>query len=594
MIDALRQIDKERSDFENKDISIVPGFTFNQCATIDLCTFYYNSKFKSGQTDRDGDRKYFYNINKNPCKVFTKAVDFDTKNIRLLTSESGNSLKTWFMERDLKYWMRDKQFGKVLNRIFHELPIYGSCVLKIIEGEPYFVDLRNFIVEQSADSLYCSNYIIEMHNYTPNEFRKIAKQMKWPKTKVDEVLTKFYQMKGTSHIKLYERYGDLQDEKGEYTYRRVFYADVGIDEFDQSSQRQVSSRGVELSSEEWDPEAIETLYWEFHAEKIPGRWLGIGVVEALFEPQVRANELANLQAKASYWAALRIFQTRDSAISRNMMTDVRNGEVLNCDSEITQIDMSDRNLAFFNEEHQKWLNNRDELSFSYDVVQGQRPPADQPLGAVQIAAAQTLSYFETIQENIALDVKEMLYKIIIPQFEKENTTEHILRIVGQDLDTFAEMIKNDLILKELIRQATSGKFPTNEDKDIIAVAIEERIKQGKENLITIPKDFYKDIKYDIDIDITGESVDTRVKYATIFAILQAVTADPTMTTDPFKRKLLFNIAEEGGVNLNEFLPVQKQSIENVMPQNMPQRGSGGGVSAPALGNKLAGQTVQTV
>src|SRR3990167_2008480 len=595
MSTILRTINKEVIDFKNKQIQIVPGLTFNQKDAIEKIFFYYNSKFTTGETDDDGDKKYFLNIVKNPCKVFTKAIDFDTKNIRLLTTGGADTLKTWFMERDLKYWMRDKQFGKVLNRIFKELPIFGSVVLKIVDGTPYFVDLRNFIVEQSADTLDDMNYMTEVHNYTPTKFKKVANQMKWDTKAVDETIEKFHQMKDTSHIRVYERYGEVEEdvEGGKkYPYKRVFHADVGVDEFDQYGNLQAQHAGVELKSEEWEGHP----YWEFHAEKMSGRWLGIGVVETLFEPQIRQNELANVQSKATYWAGLRIFQTRDSAINRNLYSDTRNGEVLNVDSEITQVDMSERNLAFFNEEYRKWMNNRDEMSFSYDAIQGERSPAGTPLGSTQISVGQSLSYFEGIQENVAMDIKELIYEIIIPQFEKESSPEHILRLVGQDLDQYAEMVKNEIIIKEVIKlaiQSMTGKsFPTEKDRDAISIAVEETIKQGKEKLLPIPKNFYKNVKYDVDIDITGESVDTRVRYATKFALLQAITADPTMTTDPVKRKFLFSMAEDGGVNPNDLFDVEKPDIAEMVPQVSGR--AGGGVSAPATGQAMPGNQMQTI
>lgn len=586
----LRKINKEVQDFKTKLVQIVPGLTFNQYETIERIFFYYNSKFKSGEIDSDGDRKYFYNIVKNPCKVFSKAVDFDTKNIRLLTAGGGDPLKTWFMERDLKYWMRDKQFGKVLNRIFRELPIFGSVVLKIVDGEPFFVDLRNFVVEQSADDLDSMNYIIEVHNLTPDSFRKAAKSMKWSQDKVDDTLKQFYQMKETTRIRLWERYGEVEytapDGKKEYKNKRVFIADVGVDELDQYGALKTLRPGVELACEDWEGHP----YWEFHAEKIPGRWLGVGVVETLFEPQIRQNEIANLQSKASSWAALRVFQTRDSAVNRNLL-DVKSGDVLNSDSEITQIDMSDRNLAYFNEETNKWLKNRDELTFSYDVVQGERLPAGTPLGSAKLAVSQTLSYFEQIQENIAMDVKELLYEVIIPQFEKDASSEHTLRLVGNDLDQYVEFVKNSLVAQEVVRLALKSlagrPFPTNADKETISAAIEESIKQGKEKILTVPKGAYKGLKYDIDIDITGESIDTRVRSATRFAILQAITADPTMLIDPTKRKILSGIAEDGGVNSADFLESPKKVME------VAGR-AGGGVSAPAMGAQIPGQTEQTL
>lgn len=593
----LKTINKEIEDYKNKQIQIIPGLPFNQHDTLEQIIFYYNSKFKTGEVDDEGDRKYFYNIVKNPCKVFSKAIDFDTKNIRLLTTGGGDTLKTWYLERDLKYWMRDKQFGKTLNRIFKELPIFGTVVLKIVDGTPHFVDLRNFVVEQSRDNLDEMNYITEIHNFTPASFRKAAKVMKWEQDKVDEVIEKFHQMKDTSHIRVYERYGEVAKEtpegKKSWPFMRIFIADVGTDEYDNYGRLTVQKPGVLLKEEEWEGHP----YWEFHAEKVPGRWLGVGVVETLFEPQIRINELTNLQAKSSYWMALHVFQTRDQGYNRNLKGDVKNGEVLSNDSEVTEIAISDRNLAHFNSEDTRWLRNRDEQTFSFDVVQGERLPAGTPLGSAQIAQTQTLSYFEQIQENVALDVKELLYTVIIPKFLSEATAEHTLRLVGQDLDQFVELCKHELVFKETVRLALesfNGKpFPTAEDKDAITVGVEEAIKLGKEKLLTIPKNFYKDTKFDVDIDITGESVDTRVKAATKFAILQAVTADPDMLVNEDKRKLLASYAEDGGLNPNDFFAAKTKKLEEMMPQ--VQGRAGGGVSAPAMaGPSLPGQSSQTI
>lgn len=586
----LKDINKEIQDFQTKDIQIVPGLTFNQYQMIEKIFFYYNSKFQSGELDDSGNRKYFYNIVKNPCKVFSKSIDFDTKNIRLLTAGGGDPLKTWFMERDLKYWMRDKQFGKVLNRIFKELPIFGSVVLKVIDGTPYFVDLRNFVVEQSADSLATSNYKIEIHNLTVPQFRKIAKKMKWEESKVKETIDAFYQMNKASHIRLYERYGDVQDPDTQlYSYRRVFVADVGIDEYDQYGRLTVMKPGVILESTEWDPE--DSPYWEFHAEKVSGRWLGVGVVETLVEPQIRHNEIANLQAKASYWNAIRLFFSRDSKLSGNLVAEKSDGEVITGEDPITAIDMSDRNLAYFNQEGDKWMRNRDELTFSYDVVQGERLPAGTPLGSAQLATQQTLSYFEGIQEEIALDVKEMLYQVIIPKFHSENNKKHTLRLIGKDLEAFVSMVKNELVFKEIVRQATKGRLPTAEDKKVIETSIVASIKQGNEYLLEIPKDYYEGLKYDIDIDITGESIDTRARNATRFALLQAMTSDPTMTTDPVKKKMLYGMAEDGGINPADLFSDDTESPTDIAMTEA--RKAGGGVSAPVLAG-AAGQGQQTI
>jgi len=579
-MNIIKDIIQETQDFRYVPTTIVPGLLFDQWKTINTIHFYWNSKFQTGDTDDEGDKKYFQNESKKPCRTFTKAIDFDTKDIKLLTTGGGDPLKTWFMERDLKYWMRDKQFGKVLNRIFRELPIFGSSVIKMVDGTPYFVDLRNFIVDKSADCLDESNRIIEVHNMTVPDFRKRAKIMKWDQSKVDEVIEKFHEMDG-SHITIYERYGEVEVMKGKtksYPWQRTFIADVGEDKYmqTQTGSMLVSSRGVELSSEDWEGHP----YWEFHADKIPGRWLGVGVVEALFEPQIRINELCNLQSKTSYWAALRLFFSRDSAINRNLMTDARNGEVLTGDSEITQIDMSDRNLAFFNEENGKWKQNIDDLTMSY-------APVGKSQAAAQNAMAEMVSYFEQVKEDVALAVKEMIYSDIIPQFEKDMTQEHALRLVGQDLDAYAQMVKNQLTFLEVVRQMVMGKFVTQNDADVIQVAIEAAVKQGKEKILTVPKNYYKDVKYDIEIDITGESVDTKGRSSAKLAILQAITADPTMTTDPVKKKILASYMEDVGINPNDLFVTESKTPEQITGMQPTIGRAGGGVSAPVPGMGMA-------
>jgi hypothetical protein len=579
MDNLLKLINEEKDSFETKDIQLVPGLLFNQKQTIEQIYFYYNSKFQSGEIDEDGDKKYFYNIVKNPCKIFSKAIDFDTKNIRLLTSGGGNPLKTWFMERDLKYWMEKQQFGKVLNRIFWELPIFGSVVLKIINGKPYFVDLRNFIVEQSADCLDDANYIIEKHPYTVMGFRKAAKDMGWDKSVVDETIKQFRQTPGSKHIMVYERYGEVADKDGNWTYRRVYIADVGVDETDEQTGRIVSIRGVELSSVEVDSHP----YWEFHLEKIPGRWLGVGVVETLFEPQIHENERENLQSKSAYWRAIVLFKSQDTGIAgKNLLTENKNGDVLDTSSgDINQLNVQEQNLPYFNDSHNRWMKNRDELTFSYDVVQGERLPAGTPLGSAQIAISQTLSYFETIQETIAMDVKEMIYEVILPQFEKDSSQEHTLRLVGKDLDAYTEMIKDELTQEEIVK-AWIKKPITVEEAKVIGIAVENGIKKNGELLKDLPKNFYKGLKYDIMIDITGESVDTRVRNATKFAILQAIQADPMMLQDPTKKKILFSIAEDGGINLNDFIMQETKTPEEQMTELQGQKMGGGGISAPKM------------
>jgi hypothetical protein len=574
-------------------LQIVPQLYYNQYETLLTIYFYYNSKFITGEYDAEGDKKYFYNIVRNPCMVYTKMIDFDTKDIKLLTADGADPLKMWYMNRDLKFWMKDKQFGLILNRITHELPIFGSCVLKEVQGELHFVDLRNFVVEPSADTLDDSNFIIEIHNYTVTDFRNMVQKMGW-QDNVDLVINEWKQMQGRSHITILERYGEIENEEtGEWEYRRIYMADVGVDRLDQLGALRAYN-GVLLQSDI----VTEHPYWEFHLEKIPGRWLGVGAVEILFDTQVKQNEIVNLQSKTSYWAALRIFQTTDQGVNRNLMTDVSNGEVLTVDSLISQVDMSDRNVQFFTEETNKWEKQATALTFDSPLMQGTGIPSGigMRIGIAQLLSAASKAYFDQIKQNIGLRLKELLFEVILPRFQQESNPEHVLRIAGQDLDELQEMLINEKVSSQLVEWVIKNqRVPGIDEFNIMKMGIQAAVKQNKEHLLGIPKGFYKNLKYSIDIDITGESQDTKVYTAALFAALQAMTADPTLLQDPVKKKFFSKWLEANNINPDELLKANQMDINNQIVGQMMNgapKGSGGGVSAPNFeGNNSQVQTL---
>src|SRR3990167_5405317 len=533
-------VKQEIYDYENKDIFIVPGFGFNQKGTIEQIYRYLGSKYETGEIDADGDKKYFFNIVKSPCKTTTKAIDFDTKDVRILTASGGSMKQTWFFERDFRYWAKDKNFGKVLNRIFDELPKFGSVVIKMLKGKPYFVDLRNFMMDKAADTLNDSTFITERHPYTAQGYRKIAKEFKLEKT--EEVLNRYYASK-EKFISLYERYGEVENAKGGYDYTRTYFIDIKTEDGKASNQPQSSVLIVKQEKIDKHP------YWEFHLEKIAGRWLGVGVVEILFDPQMRENEVANQESKGTYWASLRVFQTRDQTIKRNLKRDVVTGEIMGTESEIMPVDMTERNLTYFMTQTNKWMQNRDELTFAYDVLQGERLPSGTPLGSARLAAGMASSYFAQIRENIALDIKNFLYEAVFPYFEEEMTTEHALLLTGEDLNEYNDMILEGEAGRQIFESiAKGGKIPTAFEYDEFKSVILEALNAKKEHEIKLPKNFYKNIKYKIDIVITGEGRDITTMAQSLWAILQAVTADPTMLLDPTKKSILSQLFEVGGID----------------------------------------------
>lgn len=573
----------EELDVFSNDIKVIEGWDFNQRDTIEQAVLYYNSKFVDGDTDDDGLKLYFFNIIKATCGTTTKAIDVDTKDIIVQNAAGGDWLKAWFYQRDLKYWLKKQQFGKVLNRISRELPIYGTVVLKYVKGKVEFVNLKNFICETNADTLDQSNYIIEEHYYTPNEFKKIGKEKKLDN--VNEVLEMFRNSK-EQYIRVFERYGELENvETGEWEYRMVLVADIPTD-IKQSSRYETTYAGS-------DYVLANVLinshpYKEIHVNKIAGRWLGVGIPELLSENQIRINEIMNQRVKSSYWSTLRLFQTKDTGVARNLLQDCENGDVLNPEDLITAVPMEDRNgVGYYDSEMNQWTGNAKEQTFSTDIMMGQRPPSGATLGAAQLSAAQSMSFFDQMKEDYCLEVKDLIVTRVIAGFEKTNNLEHMVKIAGEDIEKLTDLIVNQKVNNAIINYVKRKKrLPDQKFIELTRIAETELLSKSPELQVKIPDGFYKDVEYDIDVIITDESEATAAKAASLVTALQTITTDPTILTDPTKKRIFAKSLEQVGINLFDLeAEVPKSSFE---PQTAPVvTGVGGGVSAtPNMGGTI--------
>jgi len=563
------------NEFNNDSVTIVDSFEFRQRNTIEQVVRLHNSKFKDGDTDKEGFRKYFKNIVKNPCQASTKAVKFTPKDITIVPAPGQNSRHTWLMDRDLRYYLKEKEFSKILNRLFIELPIFGSVVLKKVKDKFFFVDLRNLINEQAADRLKDASYVIEQHNYSLHELRKK------PWDNIDEAIQMWRDTK-KPYIRVLEYYGEVPESEfggseDKYVYSRFI---VYLPEKDLGDRLDTGSAGVILSKDKISID--EFPYREFHWEKIPGRWLGVGRVELLTDPQVRTNEIINLRVKSSYIAALNLWQTRDDNVKKNLIKQTVQGQVITAQDRIERVPTEDRNTYAFSEEEQGWKASRDENTFVYDVVRGERPPAGTPLGSSQMAVEMTQSYFQHIRENIASEVKELVYNDIIPSFKKN--PEHYLKLVGEDLDIWNEYRIDLEWNKELLKFVKKhNRIPTDVQSTAIKSVITEKVRRTEKDA-WIPKDLYKDVKYLVDIVITGQDRDIRVEAANMALILQTMIADPTVLTDPAKRKIFGKQLETVGLNINDISPAQNDAQE-MIGQKVEQQ-KGGGISRPNLPQNL--------
>lgn len=638
MKDIFSQIRDERADFLNNEIEVVPGYNFSQYNTIKKDHLYYTGHYEKGDYEEINGvmrKKVFHNLSRWRCEVATKMIDMDVKDFFLVSNKPSSDWNVFLLEKEIKVWLKKNKMGKLLNEISRLLPIYGSVVLQKTKQGAKIVDLRYLYNDQSAQTLNDARYILNKMYLSHPDMRKMGK-LGWEN--VDEAIDKFsgkyqqgYDLAGVSTsnngsnlywegtgtqnvtkattaplVEVFERYGEVplswftDKESDENEYVLAKYCVTGIDESVQNSEGVIiAEEGIVLYKEQID----ELPFKEVHYTKTEGRWLGVGIVEILFEPQRIINQLKQAEAIGHELGALQLFQTRDDTIAQNIMTDLQSGDILKVKSEITQIATELRDMAGLQNSMQSVETQSDNLTFSRDVVSGENAPGQATLGAVQIQTQQVTAVFDYKKENIELFFNEFIKDLVVPQMEKELNLAHVLRLTGtmaemQKLrNNFATNTANARIIKHAIESDATDPMTPEADQMLYDMYKEEALKEisihGDKIWTEIEDKFFKDLDYEADFISGGENKNIYAQINNGNAVLMALAKDPTMLQDPVKKKILFKVMTAMGWHMSELEDLDSEQLQANQQQNEQQLQGGqqGGNPQGAIQQQAGGLQV---
>ena len=565
------QTRQEVYDFINNDIKIVDGYSFNQYQTIKKCHLYYNSRFVTGDLDSNGRKKIFLNVVKAPCKVSSRFLNFDTKNIRLISNTRNSEMATFLLEYELKNWMKKNKVAITLNKIAELSPKYGSSVIKKTKKGADIVDLRRLVLDPTVDTITNSRFVILEHNLTPSQLKEKQKNG-WEN--VEEVISKFYvntapepyikdgtlnQVNSTPVIKIYERYGEVpkswldgsEPKENEEMVRALFIV-AGVNNYGLGEDGKTVTRedGVVLFRSKWFG---DWPFRDFHYDKTEGRWLGIGVIEDLFQIQERTNELANEKRDSMTISNKHIFQTQDKTIVKNLIRDLSNGAVIMAGSNggLVPLANEERNLAAFNSEEMRYANQAKEITFSYDVIRGEQLPTSTPATNAVIQDRNTKSVYSVKRENLANMLRFFFTELVIPQAIKDLTPEHILHFIGSNEELFRI---DSALIKEIVNRKALDLLLDGIPVDEMAIEqiktdVSNQLKEaGTDRFITIKDSFYKNADFTFDINIDNEQEDSQLLTNNLFSVFTALASNPTILQDPVIKALFYEYAERAGVS----------------------------------------------
>lgn len=558
------------------------GWYFDHVETLKTIDLYYNSQFKTGAYDSRGFRKFFYNRVKPACDIASKFCDLDTKDITLYPEHGDDELRVWMMQKDLKIWLKKNDFGVLLNDIVQDYPKYGHVFIKRQkDGKWGKTHIQNLRYDPASDSLDTDEFFYELHRMTK---RDIGAMTSWDQTKVEEL---FERQGEVATYDIYECY-DYNSGIGKPW---KFSIKAGLFTRKQSDGTLLRGTEAMLNSENEDylPEIVlyegqvdAPPFRELRWESVPGRRLGLGFVEYLFDNQIAENEAENLERKGLYYTALHLFQTKDPTVGSNVLTDAENGDILKTISEVLPVQTEERNLAAFNATRGRWADNTVQKTFTTEISRGENLPSRTPLGVANLQASMVASYFDLKRENLGLFLKKLFLEEIIPSFKDKSKEEHILTFMGSDseIDKLDGAIGESLLQEKAWEYAEkTGFFPSSEEMESERQRIKGELRKRKNRHLKIPAREYENVVYFLDVNITGEQRDVGVQNQTLQTLLQIVGTNPAVLANRATRAILFKIAENGGVSPVDLNLIGEQIDQN--PQEVMAMAQGGSVAGSA-------------
>lgn len=545
--------------WESSEINIIDDLTYNAKETLRKVIFYTESKYLSGQKDRRGKLKPFYNIVNFRVNVATRATDIDTKDIQIVADEPQFMPMSFLLQKEVYNWMKDINFAKILNEMGNTRAKFGHVLIKKYMDEDDMnievVDWRNVIVDPNDPD----DFVIEKHYL--NSIELSEKINIWDN--VNEL------------IDLSNKSEDGKLEIIEVTgYMPESLSPNGGSEYNYVAQKfflHLDKKGTEVLHHEFlDEIPYKSLAWE----KINGR-LGRGIVEDGFEAQQWVNDSIVKEKEAMELGSKLIFKSTDPNIQNNILFETDNGQIIKLTqgTDLATVNTITNNLPEFQRQREAWDSQLERTTSTFNAITGETMPSATAFRSVAIQNQEATSMFDYRREEMGIFLVEVFTDWVIPYLIKKFNKKHILaaEFTAEELEAIDTSYANFRTNEQVMKTIESGTPVYAEDYKQLVEAEKELLRKNKQiRFLDIPKGFYGNWKPKVTIVTTGEQKNKAVILESLNNILQTVAQAPQILTDPTLSKVFSKILEVSGSGISPISLGLGQS-QQMQPTQLPEQ-----------------------
>jgi hypothetical protein len=485
----------------------------------------------------------------------------------------------------VSYFMRRNYFGEILNDALRTVCIDGTVVIKTLKNyskeikgqavKTKIVDVTNFYIDQNAEDIQSEGAVIERHLLKKSEVDKYPWQNK-------EFVQGFTDLSRTNdllginnsssdqvpYVELFERWGELPKfcltgkEEDRDTWVECMAIVSNLDRAPVVHAIKENKKGIKP-------------YEECRFRKVFNRWAGRGIGEMMLGLHSYINEIVNLRINKARVSQIGLFKYRKgSGITQQMLSHLVSGgsiPVTRMD-DIQELQVSDIKASSYQDEQQAYDWSQ-RVTGSWDVGRGQGLPASTPATTAVIQERGMRSGLDLLQENFGMFLSRLFERHIIPELIDTLQEDEIVAILGspKELQEIDESYIRSITNKQTIEYLSKyGCFPKPEFIEALQEIMRDNLDKmkGVRYIKNDIKSKLKNWKYEVEVNVTGESFNKAVMVQQLNELLQNYSQIPgiSLDVDEIARELL----DLMGLGGSRFL-AKKSVLEQQAPVQQPQQ-----------------------
>jgi len=558
--------------------------------------------------DPDSERdKVWYPVTEWTVESVVTNVDLDTKDI-MVRPKTPDDIGIARVARYVLQWLFGKlDFGQKLNDIIRSLAINGTSIVKIwkMGGEIKFkeVDILNFFIEPSASSIQEATSVIERSLVTIDEFKSMAKKFEWENTDIigsttlekNNVAGSFGSMDSASEVPLvalYERHGKIRKS---WLTKKDEDRNIWVDGYAIMSGLDKDNDGPFLHyitdnvRKNKDGKAVKP-YEECWFTRVPGRWLGRGIPEKLFNIQENLNEIVNIRANNARILQNGLFEVRKGSGLTPEKLRISAGGVIPVTAlgvDIKQLQVQDYRPSSYADQREMVLAG-EKVTLAPAISSGQPTAASMPATNASIQDTNARSNFAMVQENIGLFIRRTIKNHFFPLLSETLKKEDIISITGAIRDV--EEIDNqilDHVVKEQLKEYWDKYGILPSDEQIEAAIQDARRKMPKEKFLSMSKNLF-DPELDLGVEVADETFSRVVVAQQLRELILTITRLPQTKFDV--DMVIEEVLDNLGIDGRRYFKKEATQMASAInpPANMsPDRGLAGSETTNSINSQAA-------